>query len=161
MRQQCALTAQKSNCILGCIKSSMASRAGEVMLPIYSVLVKPHLEYCIQMWGPQHRRDRHVGVCPEEGHRNDPVKHLPCQNMLRQLGLFSLKKRKLQGDLRALFQYRKSGNCKKEGDRLFSRICCDRTRGNGFKLKEGRFILDIRKMFFTRLVRHWIRLHRE
>jgi len=47
-----------------------------------------------------------------------------------------------------LHQYLK-GDYKKEGDRLFSRVCCDRTRGNGFKLKEGRFRLDIRNKFFT------------
>ena len=55
--------------------------------------------------------------------------------------------RRLQGDLRAIFQYQKGG-CKKEGDRLFSRVCCDRTRGNGFKPKEVRIRLDIRKIFF-------------
>ena len=52
------------------------------------------------------------------------------------------------------FQYLK-GSYRKEGDRLFSRVCCDRTGGNGFKLKERRFRLGIRKKFFTvRLVRH-------
>jgi len=54
------------------------------------------------------------------------------------------------------------GACKKDGDRLFSTACCDRTRGNGFKQKEGRFRLDIRKKLFTvRVVTHWNRLPRE
>ena len=55
--QQCALTAQKTNCILGSIKSSMAIRSREVILPLYSVLLTLHLEYCIQMRSPQYRRE--------------------------------------------------------------------------------------------------------
>jgi len=59
------------------------------------------------------------------------------------------------------FQYIK-GAYEKDGYRLFHRACCNRTRGNGFKLKEDRFRLDIRKMFFTmRVVKHWHRLPRE
>jgi len=54
------------------------------------------------------------------------------------------------------------GACKKSGEGLFTRACSDRTRGNDFKLKKGRFKFDIRKKYFTmRVVRHWNRLHRE
>jgi len=75
------------------------------------------------------------------------------------LELFSLEKRRLQGDFTAAFQSLK-GAYKK--DRLFSRTCCDRARDNGFKLKEGRFRLDIRKkIFMVRAVKHWNRLPRE
>jgi len=77
------------------------------------------------------------------------------------LGLFSLEERRLRGHLTAAFQYLK-GAYKKAGDRHFTRICSDRTRRNGFQLKEGRFRLDIRKKFFTvRVVKHWNRLPKE
>jgi len=77
------------------------------------------------------------------------------------LGLFSQEQRKLQGDLIAAFQYLK-GAYRKEGDNLLSKTCCDRTRSNGFKPREGRFRLDIRKKFFTmRVVKHWKMLPRE
>ena len=55
--KKCAPSAQKVNHTLGCIKRSVASRVREVILSICSALVRPHLEYCIQMWSPQYRRD--------------------------------------------------------------------------------------------------------
>ena len=60
---------------------------------------------------------------------------IPYKDKLRELGLFSLEKRKLWGDLRVACQYLRRGY-KKERDRLFSRVCCERTKGNGLKLKE-------------------------
>ncbi|GAB0194640.1 mitochondrial enolase superfamily member 1 [Grus japonensis] len=57
MSWQCALAAQKANRVLGCITGSVTSRSREGILPLCSALVRPHLEYCIQLWGPQYRRD--------------------------------------------------------------------------------------------------------
>jgi len=157
MIRQCAVTAQKASCILGCIKSIMASRATEVILPLYSTLVRPHLEACIQLWSPQHRKD--MDLLEQVQRRATKVirglEHLSNKERLRELGLFSLEKRRLWGDLVAAFQYLKEAY-KEDGDKVFIRACCDRTRGNGFKLNEGRVRPNMRKRSFTvRVVKHW------
>jgi len=156
MRQRCPLAAHKANCILGCIKRCMTSRSRKVILPLYSALLRPHLEYCIQMWSTQYRRviDLLEHVQKMDTKMIQGVEQLSYEDRLRELGLISLEKRRLQGDLIAAFQYLK-GSFRKEGNRLFSRVCGDRIRGNGFKIKKGRFRLHIRKKSFTvSVVRH-------
>ena len=122
--QQCALAAQKANFILGCIKKGVFCREREGIVPLYSVLVRPHLEHCVQAWGDQRRATKMIRG----------LEHLSYEETLRELDLFSLEKRRLWGDHIEAVQY-SQGAYEQERYQYFTQSDSGRTMENGFKLK--------------------------
>ncbi|GAB0181347.1 hypothetical protein GRJ2_000600000 [Grus japonensis] len=128
---QCAAAETKANWILGCIHRGIAGRDRDVIIRFYSALVRPHLEYCVQFWSPQFKKDmdRLERIQKNAMKMIEGLEKLRHEERLKQLGLFSREKRRLRGDLITVFQSLK-GSYKEDGGSLFTRSHLEKAWGN-------------------------------
>ena len=154
--RQCAVAVKKANRMLRYIARSIEYKSKEVILTLYNTLVRPHLEYCVQIWGPHYKKDIEAleKVQRRATRMVSGIKDKGYKVRLRMLNLFKLSKRRLRGDLIEAFKFIKGIN--KVDVQLFRVSLVSRTRGHKWKLAKEKFHTAIRKYFFTqRTVNVW------
>ena len=148
----------KANRLLGMIRRSIEVKTKDIILPLYTTLIRPHLEYCVQAWRPYYCKD----IDKLERVQKRAVKmiiglHSKCyKDKLFELGLFSLEKRRIRGDLITVFRILKGID--HIDSKIFFKLfqVSNQTRGHSLKLAMPRFKTDVRKYFFSsRVVSLW------
>ena len=153
---QCIAASKTANKILGFISRSFEYKSKDIVLPLYKSLVRPHLEYAIQFWSLYYRKDidmlervqrRATKLIPN-------IRNLSYEDRLKRLGLYTLKTRRLRGDLIEVFKILNGFDL--VSTNLFTLAPQSVTRTNGFKLEGKRFKTDIAKNFFSnRVINEW------
>ena len=157
--KQCLAAANKARSQLFRLKNVVTDKSPDVFLPYFKTIVRPHLEYCVQAWAPHLQQDidklekvQHLATRMIKGMRNKSY-----EDRLTALGLFSLERRRLRGDLIEVFKILSNTphTCGVE-------LCLageQATRGHRLKLLKFRSRLDVRAKFFSqRVVNHWNKL---
>ncbi|CAM5132666.1 unnamed protein product [Eretmochelys imbricata] len=150
MSMQCAAAVKKANRMLRIIKKGIENKLENILLPLYKSMVRPHLEYCVQMWSPHLKKDI---LALEKVQRRATkmirgLEWIPYEERLKRLGLFILEKRRLRGDMIEVYKIM-SGVEKVNKEKLFTCSHNIRTRGYQMKLMSSRFNTNKRKFFFT------------
>jgi ribonuclease P/MRP protein subunit RPP40 len=161
--RQCAEASRKGHWALTKLRRTLSSRRSEVLVPLYKAFVRPHLEYAVQAWAPYLKKD---DLAIEKVQRRftrffPGLRDKPYELRLLELQLFSMKRRRLRGDLIETFKILK-GFSDMGNSNVFVRNCDTRLRGHSLKLKKhGARLLVRHHHFSNRVVNFWNKLPEE
>lgn len=155
--KQCIEARNRANKILGAINRNVVYKSKEVVSKLYTSLVRPHLEYCIQAWSPYYIQD--LGMLERVQRRATKlipaIKRLEYKDRLKELNMFSIKRRCIRGDMIQVYKMGASGN-ETSFQAMFRLDASNRVRGHDRKLKKEHCRLDSRKNFFSqRVINFW------